>query len=367
MEIMGLHVAGSAFVPPNTPLREKLTDFAAKKVVENTMQRNGFIPLCEVISEKTIINAVIGLIATGGSTNHTLHLPAIARAAGIIIDWDDFAELSKIIPLLAKVYPNGEADVNQFHQAGGVAYVISQLLKVGLLHEDVMTVMGKGLSRYTQNPVLIDDKLVWQEAVNLDQNIVRSIENPFSNEGGLRLLTGNLGRSVTKISAIAKEYRYVKAEAKVFVSQEDAIAAYKAGKLNQDCIVVLIYQGPKANGMPELHGLTPSLASLQDKGYKVALVTDGRMSGASGKVPNAIHMTPEALNGGNIAKIRDGDIVELDLDNGILQVHVDDAVFEAREISKPNLSSNEFGLGRELFSGFRRMVSSSEEGANVFF
>ncbi len=367
MEIMGLHVAGSAFVPPNTPLREKLTDFAAKKVVENTMQRNGFIPLCEVISEKTIINAVIGLIATGGSTNHTLHLPAIARAAGIIIDWDDFSELSKIIPLLAKVYPNGEADVNQFHQAGGVAYIISQLLKAGLLHEDVMTVMGKGLSHYTQNPVLVDDKLVWQDAINLDQNIVRPIENPFSNEGGLRLITGNLGRSVTKVSAIAKEYRYVKAEAKVFVSQEDVIAAYKAGKLNQDCIIVLAYQGPKANGMPELHGLTPSLASLQDKGYKVALVTDGRMSGASGKVPNAIHLTPEALSGGNIAKIRDGDIVELDLDNGILQVHVDDAVFEAREISKPDLSSNEFGLGRELFSGVRKMVSSSENGANIFF
>jgi phosphogluconate dehydratase len=367
MEIMGLHVPGSAFVAPNTPLRSLLTDFAAKRIVENTSQRNGFIPLCEVVTEKSIINAVIGLIATGGSTNHTLHLPAIARAAGILIDWDDFAALSKIIPLLAKVYPNGESDVNQFHQAGGVAYVISQLLKAGLLHEDVMTVMGHGLHQYTRNPSLVDGKLVWQEAVNANESIVRPIENPFTPEGGLRLLTGNLGRSVSKVSAIAKEHRYVKAEAKVFVSQDDAIVAYKAGKLNQDCVVVLAYQGPKANGMPELHGLTPSLASLQDKGYKVALVTDGRMSGASGKIPNAIHLTPEALNGGNIAKVRDGDIVEIDLDGGILRVLVDDATLASREILTPNLSSNEFGLGRELFAGFRRMVSSSEEGAASIF
>ena len=367
MEIMGLHVPGSAFVPPNTPLREQLTDFAAKKVVENTMQRNGFIPLCEIISEKTIINAVIGLIATGGSTNHTLHLPAIARAAGIIIDWDDFAELSKIIPLLAKVYPNGEADVNYFHNSGGVAYVISQLLKAGLLHEDVMTTMGKGLSKYTKNPALVDGKLVWQEAVNTDENIVRPIENPFTPEGGLRLMTGNLGRSVSKVSAIAKDHRYVKAEARVFVSQEAAIEAYKAGLLNRDCVVVLCYQGPKANGMPELHGLTPSLASLQDQGFKVALVTDGRMSGASGKVPNAIHLTPETLNGGNIAKIRDGDIVEIDLDGGILQVHVDDATLASRDVFKADLSGNEFGLGRELFSHFRRSVTSSEEGASSIY
>lgn len=364
MEIMGLHVPGSAFVAPNTPLRELLTDFAAKKVVENTMQRNGFIPLCEIISERTIINAVIGLIATGGSTNHTLHLPAIARAAGIIIDWDDFAELSKIIPLLAKVYPNGEADVNQFNQAGGVAYVISQLLKAGLLHEDVMTTMGRGLSRYTQNPELVDGKLAWKEVINTDENIVRPIENPFTPEGGLRLLTGNLGRSVSKVSAIAKEHRYIKAAARVFVSQEDVIEAYKAGKLNCDCVVVLCYQGPKANGMPELHGLTPSLASLQDKGYKVALVTDGRMSGASGKVPNAIHLTPETLNGGNIVKIRDGDMMEIDLDGGILQVHVDDATLASREMLKADLSGNEYGLGRELFSHFRKIVTSSEEGAS---
>lgn len=365
MEIMGIHVPGTAFVTPNTPLRDALTDYAAKRVVGMTSQKNGFIPLCEVVSEKTIVNAIIGLIATGGSTNHTLHIPAIARACGIIVDWDDFAALSKIIPLLAKVYPNGEADVNQFHQAGGIAYVISQLLKAGLLHDDVMTTMGETLSRYyTKNPQLVEGKLVWAEAVNTNDGVVRPIEDPFSAEGGLRLLQGNLGRSVSKVSAIAKQHRYVKAPARVFVSQDDAIAAYKAGKLNQDCVVVLCYQGPKANGMPELHGLTPSLASLQDKGFKVGLVTDGRMSGASGKIPNAIHLTPEGLSNGNIAKIQDDDIVELDLDNGILRVLVDDDVLAKRESLHADLSSNEFGLGRELFAGFRRLVTCSEEGAS---
>lgn len=364
MEMMGMHVPGSAFVAPNTPLRNALTDFAARQIVANTSQRNNFIPLCEIVTEKSIVNAMIGLIATGGSTNHTLHLPAIARSCGILIDWDDFAQLSKIIPLLAKVYPNGEADVNQFHSAGGVAYVISQLLKVGLLHDDVVTVMGKGLNHYTQNPELLDGKLVWREAVNKDENIVRPIEKPFTPEGGLRLLTGNLGRSVSKVSAIAKEHRYVKAEARVFVSQDDVIAAYKAGHLNQDCVVVLCYQGPKANGMPELHGLTPSLASLQDKGFKVGLVTDGRMSGASGKIPNAIHLTPEGLGNGNIAKVRDGDIVELDLDGGRLNVLIDDSILASRESIQADLSQNEFGLGRELFAQFRNVVSSSEEGAS---
>ncbi len=364
MEIMGLHIPGSAFVTPNTPLRDALTDYAAKRVVEITSQKGGFIPLCEIVTEKSIINAMIGLIATGGSTNHTLHLPAIAKACGVLIDWDDFAMLSTIIPLLAKVYPNGESDVNQFHKAGGVAYIIGQLLKVGLLHEDVTTVMGKGLGRYTQNPMLDNGKLIWQEAINANDNIVRPIENPFTAEGGLRLLTGNLGRSVTKVSAIAKEHRYVKAPAMVFSSQHDVIEAYKAEKLNQDCIVVLCYQGPRANGMPELHGLTPALASLQDRGFKVGLVTDGRMSGASGKIPNAIHVTPEGLNGGNIAKVRNGDMVELDLDNGILHILVDDDVLAQRELLNADLSPNEYGLGRELFKGFRACVTSSEEGAS---
>ena len=365
MEIMGIHVPGAAFITPNTPLREAVTDFTAKQVVSMTSQKNGFIPLCEVVSEKTIVNAIIGLLATGGSTNHTLHIPAIAKACGILVDWDDFAALSQIIPLLAKVYPNGESDVNQFHEAGGVAYVISELLKAGLLHDDVMTTMGHGLSRfYTQNPQLVNNELVWTQAINSNENIVRPVTNPFTAEGGLQLLKGNLGRSVSKVSAIAKEHRYVKAPARVFVSQEDAIQAYKDGKLNQDCVIVLCFQGPRANGMPELHGLTPSLASLQDKGFKVALVTDGRMSGASGKIPNAIHLTPESMCNGNIAKILDDDIIELDLENNILRILVDDAELELRQSRVTDLSHNEFGLGRELFANFRKVVNSSEQGAS---
>ncbi|MDQ5920728.1 MAG: phosphogluconate dehydratase [Pseudomonadota bacterium] len=376
MEIMGLHIPGSAFVPPNTPLRHVLTDYAARRVVgitsQNTRMANRqladrFIPLCEVVTEKSIVNAIVGLLATGGSTNHTLHLPAIAKACGIIINWDDFSAISKVIPLLAKVYPNGASDVNQFHQAGGVAYVISQLLKHGLLHEDVMTVMGRGLSHYTKNPSLVENKLVWSEAVNQNMDVVRPIDNPFAPDGGLRLLQGNLGRAVSKVSAIAKEHRYVKAVAHVFVSQDDVLAAYKAGKLNHDCVVVLCFQGPQANGMPELHGLTPSLASLQDQGYSVGLVTDGRMSGASGKIPNAIHLTPESLEGGPIAKIRDGDIVELDLEGGILRVLVDDAELASRKPLMVNLENNQHGLGRELFANFRANVTSSETGATAIF
>ncbi|MFN8769789.1 MAG: phosphogluconate dehydratase [Neisseriaceae bacterium] len=367
MEIMGLHVPGSAFVTPNTKLREALTDFSTKRACSITAQGQEFIPLCEVITEKTIVNAMIGLIATGGSTNHTLHLPAIAKRAGIIINWDDFAILSKVIPLLAKIYPNGEADVNQFHQAGGVAYVISQLLENGLLHEDVMTVMGRGLEKYTYNPTLTNSgELHWGKASNKDRNIIREVSDPFSHEGGLRLLTGNLGRAVSKISAIAEKYRYVKAPAKVFVSQDDVLTAFKQGKLNTDCIVVLCYQGPKSNGMPELHGLTPALSSLQDKGYKIGLVTDGRMSGASGKVPNAIHVTPESMSNGNITRIKDDDIIELDLNNGILQVMVSDEELASRGPLITNISGNEYGLGRELFHGFRNAVSGAELGATIF-
>ncbi len=367
LEIMGLHVPGSAFVVPDSPLREALTTFASQRAVAITSQKNEFIPLSEVITEKSIVNAIIGLIATGGSTNHTLHLPAIAKVCGIIINWDDFAELSKVIPSIAKVYPNGEADVNMFHNAGGVAYVINELLENGLLHNDVMTVMGKGLSKYTYNPYLTEDnELKWAKATNKDHNIIRSVDNPFSHEGGLRLLIGNLGRSVSKVSAIAKEYRYVKAPACVFSSQEQVLGAFKKGELEKDCVVVLCYQGPKANGMPELHGLTPALSSLQDKGYKIGLVTDGRMSGASGKVPNAIHLTPESLNNGNITRVRDGDVIELDLENGILRVMVDEDELIRRSPLTADLSHSKFGLGRELFSGFRNVVSSSEEGASIF-
>ena len=364
MEIMGLHVPGSAFIAPDTPLREALTSFAAQRVVQITHQRKEFIPLCEVVTEKSLVNAIIGLLATAGSTNHTIHLIAIAKACGISINWDDFAALSHVIPMLAKVYPNGEADVNMFHEAGGVAYVIHELLSAGLLHADVMTVMGQGLDRYINNPELDGDKLIWKPAVNRDDTIVRTVDNPFSPEGGLKLLQGNLGRAVSKISAIGVDHRYVKAAARVFTTQDDVIKDFEAGKLNCDCVVVLCYQGPKANGMPELHGLTPALSNLQDQGYKVALVTDGRMSGASGKVPNAIHLTPESTCNGNIARIRDGDIVELDLENGILQVMLSAEELAARPILSADLSGNEYGLGRELFSFFRHSVSSAEEGAS---
>lgn len=367
MEIMGLHVPGSAFVTPNTPLRIALTDYAAKRVVNISHSRGEFIPLCEVITEKSIVNAIAGLIATGGSTNHTLHLPTIAKICGIQINWDDFAAISKVVPLLAKVYPNGEADVNCFHEAGGVAYVISQLIAGGLVHEDVQTIMGKGLEIYTYNPLLEDGILTWKKALNTNDNILRDLRNPFSHEGGLRVLTGNLGRAVSKVSAIALSHRYVKAAARVFVSQGDVLTAYKNGELNCDCVVVLCYQGPMANGMPELHGLTPALSSLQDQGYKIGLVTDGRMSGASGKIPNAIHLTPDSTHKDSIiTKIKDGDIIELDLENGVLQVLVNDAELASRTALATDLSSNQFGLGRELFVNFRRNVNNSEEGASVF-
>lgn len=367
MEIMGLHIPGSAFVTPNTRLRDALTEFAAKQIVNITSQMGQFIPLCEIITEKSIVNAIIGLIATGGSTNHTLHIPAIAKACGILVNWDDFARLSHVIPSITKVYPNGDADINQFHTAGGVAYVISELLNAGLLHNDIMTVMGPGLLKYTSNPVLENSKLVWEKAANLDENILRPVNNPFAPDGGLRLLTGNLGRAMTKVSAIDKKHRYVKAPAVVFDTQDEVLNAYKAGKLNRDCVVVLCYQGPRSNGMPELHGLTPALASLQDQGYKIGLVTDGRMSGASGKVPNAIHITPESLCGGNIAKIMDGDIIELDLENCILHLHISDLELKQRSIHRGSLAANEHGLGRELFTNFRINVTSSESGATSTF
>lgn len=366
MEAMGLHIPGAAFVTPNTPLRRKLTDYAAAQIVKNTAQRDNFTPLCEIVTEKSIVNGIIGLLATGGSTNHTLHIPAIAKAAGISLTWDDFNDLSKAVPLLAKVYPNGSNDVNQFHEAGGMTYIMEQLLAGGYLHDDVKTVVGNGLTQYTKTPRLNNEQLEWTDAFNLDDTILRSKDEPFSHEGGLRLLSGNLGRSVSKISAIASEHRYVKAPASVFHSQDEVLAAYKEGKLNHDVVVVLKYQGPKANGMPELHGLTPALASLQDQGYKVALVTDGRMSGASGKVPNAIHMTPEALSGGNFAKVLDGDIIELDLENGTLQLHVSDDELAKRIENTPDLSANQINFGRELFNKMRPNLSNSEDGATLF-
>lgn len=368
MEIMGLHIPGSAFVMPNTPLRDMLTAYAAKRVVAISHSKAGeFTPLCEVVNEYSIVNAIIGLLATGGSSNHTIHLPAIAKACGIIINWDDFAKLAKVIPLLAKIYPNADADINSFHAAGGVAFVIKSLLEEGLLHDNVTTVMGKSLSQhYISNPHLVDNKLVWIEATNQNETILHDAKVPFSPDGGLKLLMGNLGRGVSKVSAIKLEQRYVKAPAKVFTTQEAVTQAFEKGELNQDCIVVLTYQGPKANGMPELHGLTPLLSSLQDKGFAVGLITDGRMSGASGKVPNAIHITPEALDDGVIAKIHEGDIIELDLNNGIVEVHVSSDELAKRDIIKPDLASYEQGYGRELFKMFRANVSNAEAGATSF-
>lgn len=366
MEVLGLHIPGAAFIHPNTPLRNEISKKAVEQIVANTAQNKHFTPLCEIVTEKSLVNAIVGLLATGGSTNHTLHLPAIANVCGIKITWDDIADLSHIVPLLAKVYPNGAADVNQFHDAGGMAYIIEQLLAGGYLHNDVKTVIGDGLDSYSKYAILQNEKLTWIDAFNHDANILSEAKSPFSHEGGVRLLKGNLGRSVSKISAIDEKYRYVKAPAAVFHSQDEALAAYKLGNLNKDVIVVLKYQGPKANGMPELHGLTPALLSLQDQGYKVALVTDGRMSGASGKVPNAIHLTPEALMNPNLAKVQDGDVVELDLNNGILQLHVSDEELAQRTVAQPDLSANQVGFGRELFNNLRNNLSESELGATLF-
>ncbi|MGD7410483.1 phosphogluconate dehydratase, partial [Ralstonia pseudosolanacearum] len=314
MEIMGLHLPGTAFINPNTPLREALTRESARQVLKLVYGGQQYTPIADVLDERAFVNGVVGLLATGGSTNHTLHLIAMARAAGILLTWDDFDDLSSVIPLLARVYPNGKADVNEFQAAGGLSIVIRELLDAGLLHDDVTTVMGRGLRRHAQEPFLENGTLVWREgaAASLDTNIVRGMAEPFSPDGGLRVLDGNLGRSVIKVSAVKPEHRFVEAPARVFHAQDDLIHAFKAGELERDFVAVLPYQGPAANGMPELHKLTPTLSVLQERGFKVALVTDGRMSGASGKVPAAIHITPEALTGGPLARVRDGDIVVLD-------------------------------------------------------
>ncbi|MEA1981988.1 MAG: phosphogluconate dehydratase, partial [Campylobacterota bacterium] len=313
MEIMGLHLPGASFVNANTPLRDALTEAATLKTLEFSPLNENYMPLSKLIDEKSFVNAIVGLLATGGSTNHTLHLIAMARACGIVLTWDDFDALSKITPLLCRMYPNGSADVNHFHSAGGMAVVIAQLLKVGLLHEDVNTLMGSGLSSYIQEPYLKDGELLYREANpnSSDPQVISSVESPFSKEGGLRVLDGNIGRSVIKTSALKDEYKVIEAPAKVFYSQEALKEAFKAGELEMDFVAVLPYQGPKANGMPELHGLLPSMGALQDRGFKVAIITDGRMSGASGKVASAIHLCPEAKDGGVIGKIHDGDIIML--------------------------------------------------------
>ncbi|MGR3661035.1 MAG: phosphogluconate dehydratase [Paracoccaceae bacterium] len=365
MEFMGLHLPGASFVNPDTPLREALTIAGAKRALEITNLGNEFTPASAILDEKTFVNGLVGLMATGGSTNLVLHLPAMARAAGIILNLEDFDAISEITPLLAKVYPNGLADVNHFHAAGGLGYLISELLSAGLLHPDTKTVMGTGLEAYTQDPKLIDNKLSYTPGTDrsINDRIVRPVSDPFQSTGGLKHLSGNLGRGVMKTSAVAPERRIVEAKARIFHDQADVKAAFRNGEFTADTVVVVRFQGPKAIGMPELHSLTPILAVLQDRGLKVALVTDGRMSGASGKVPAAIHICPEAAVGGPLAKLHDGDLVRVDAVKGTINVLESD--FDSRESLKIDLTPNQHGLGRELFEVFRRNVGHAEDGAAV--
>jgi len=365
MEVMGMHLPGAAFVPPNTPLRDALTRAAATRVAAITAASADYRPLAKVVDEKAIVNAIVVLLATGGSTNHTIHLVAIARAAGIAINWDDFSDLSRAVPLLARIYPNGSADVNHFHAAGGMGLLIRELLSAGLLHGDVVTAVGDGLAAYTEEPWLDGDRLAWRAAPEstLDRDVLRPVSDPFSSEGGLKLLTGNLGRSVIKVSAVSADHRIVEAPALVFEDQEQVSAAFSAGELDRDVVVVVRFQGPRANGMPELHSLTPALSVLQKRGFKVALVTDGRMSGASGSVPAAIQLTPESVCGGALARLRDGDVIRLDSVAGTLEAQVPGDVLSRRESARPDLTANTWGHGRELFATFRSRAGDAESGA----
>ena len=367
MEIMGLHLPGAAFVNPGTPMRDALTAEAARQAVRNSHVGGKFRPLYDIVDEKAIVNAMVALMATGGSTNHTLHLVAMAAAAGIRIDWQDFSDLSAVTPLLCRIYPNGQADVNHFHAAGGVGFLVRELLDAGLLHEDVKTVVGDSLRDYANEPFLDGSQVCWRAApVNsLDETVLRPASRPFNDEGGLKLLQGNLGRGVIKVSAVADEHQIVEAPARVFHDQLELAAAFKKGELECDFIAVVRFQGPAACGMPELHKMTPYLGVLQDKGFKVALVTDGRMSGASGKVPAAIHVCPEAVHGGPLAKVRDGDMVRLNAKTGELQVLVSDAEWVGRELVKVGEVSHQ-GMGRELFAMMRQVVNGAEQGATVF-
>ncbi len=368
MEIMGLHMPGAAFINPSSPLREKLTIAATKRASQITI-KSDYTPLGKIISEKTIVNAIVALMATGGSTNLVLHLPAIAKSAGIILRWEDFADISAITPLIAHIYPNGDADINQFHKAGGVGFVVRELLSAGLLHEDVNTIVGFGLHNYCKQAFLQNDDLVWRNthAESKDLAVLRPVSKPFAQEGGLRLLQGSLGRGVIKTSAIKKEHYEITAPAIVFDNQSEVIKAFEQGKLNRDFIAVVRFQGPRANGMPELHKLMPVLGVLQDKGFKVALVTDGRLSGASGKIAAAIHITPEAIKGGAMARIQDGDIITLNANTGRLDIDVNMKEFSARNSSNPKTNYSPADFGRELFSGFRLTCSSAEMGACSIF
>jgi phosphogluconate dehydratase len=365
MEVMGLHIPGAAFINPGTKLRQELTRAAIHRLAGLGWNGNDYRPLGRVVDEKAIVNAAVGLLATGGSTNHVIHLPAIGRAAGIVIDWEDIDRLSTVVPLIARIYPNGSADVNEFQAAGGVAFTIATLLEAGLLHRDVRTVGGDDLGDYARAPELDGETLLWEDtpSASLDETILRPASNPFRPDGGMRLVKGNLGRATFKTSAVDPSRWTIEAPAKIFSDQDDVVKAFKAGELDQDTVVVVRFQGPRANGMPELHKLTPSLGVLQDKGFKVALVTDGRMSGASGKVPAAIHVSPEALAGGPIAKLRDGDIVRLCADRGELTALVDESEWESREDAPA--PPPPFGTGRELFAMMRHGAESAERGASA--
>ena len=369
MEAMGLHLPGSSLVNPDTPLRDALTAQAGRQVTALTALGEQHTPVGEVVDERAIVNGCVALLATGGSTNHTMHLVAIARAAGITLSWNDIADLSAIVPLLARVYPNGKADVNHFHAAGGMALVINELLDAGLMHEDVRTVAGDGLRRYTTEPKLDSESMRWVDGAreSLDATVLRGVADPFAPDGGLKTLSGNLGTSVIKTSAVNPEHRVVTAPAVVFDSQEGFLAAFQSGSLERDFVAVVRYQGPQGLGMPELHKLTPALGVLQDRGYRVALVTDGRMSGASGKVPAAIHLTPEAAAGGPLARVVDGDIVTVDADSGTLSIDVAPHEFAARTPTGRPPSADEWvGTGRELFASMRSAVGPADEGATVF-
>ena len=369
MEVMGLHLPGSAFIHPYTPLRDALTAQAARRVLELTVDRGEYTPIGHVVDERAIVNGIVGLLATGGSTNHTLHLVAIARAAGILIDWDDFDQLSQAVPLLARIYPNGSADINHYHAAGGMAFLIRELLDAGLLHDEVNTVAGRGLRRYTEEPKLLDGRLSWVAGTphSLDTTVLRGAADPFAADGGLRLMQGKLGRGVIKISAVAPQHRRIQAPALVFDSQEAVQRAFDAGELKRDFVAVVRFQGARANGMPELHRLTPLLGVLQDQGFQVALVTDGRMSGASGKVPAVIHVSPEALLNGPLGKLRNGDTVVIDAELGILDVEIESQLWAQRSVEQPDDAvDHAAGFGRELFGVFRRAAAPAEAGASIF-
>lgn len=365
MEFMGVQLPGSSFVNPGTNLRDALTREASLKILQQTGLVEGFQPLAEIIDEKAIVNGIVGLLASGGSTNHAIHLVAIAKAAGIIINWQDMSELSAVVPLLCRVYPNGQADINHFQAAGGTALLIRELLKGGYLHPDVNTIAGLGLENYTREPFLENDRVIWKDGLgeSLDKAVISSVHTPFSQEGGLKLLKGNLGRSVIKVSAVQDKHRKVVAPAIIFEHQDELQQMFEAGELERDFIAVVRLQGPSANGMPELHKLTPVLGLLQDKGFKVALVTDGRMSGASGKVPAAIHLQPEAIAGGAIAKLQTGDVIELDADMGILKVIDEEVLLRPAKVYEAQCTQ---GMGRELFDGFRSLVGNAEQGASIF-